>query len=349
MKAVILAGGAGTRLRPLTFRRPKPMLPVANRPIMEHIIRLLGRHGFRDIAATLQYMPDSIRGFFRDGSEPLGTAGGVKCFQRELDETFVVISGDALTDFDLTRLIDFHHRKGAMVTMALRRVEDPRQFGVVELDGRGRVVRFLEKPTQEQAFSNLVNTGIYVIQREVLDLVPPGQFFDFSRNLFPLLLERGEGLFGCEMSGYWCDIGTPQAYIQANHDAAAGEVVVEIPGHRTDEGIWVGSGAIIEPGVYIDGPAVIGDHTVIGSGSRIGAMSVIGRGCAIGSRAVLQKAVLWSGMFVGAGTRVSGLLAHDAEPVHLVHGADDKVRIDLDRTEPAYLVTQNRHKVVGLW
>lgn len=331
MNAVILAGGAGTRLRPLTFRKPKPMLPVANRPLMEHIVRLLRRHGFRQIAATLQYMPEAIRSYFQDGSgwgvslcysiedEPLGTAGGVKRLEDHLDERFIIISGDALTDFDLTELLAFHCRKRAAVTMALRRVEDPRQFGVVELDSHGRVVRFLEKPSREQVFSNLVNTGIYVIEREVLRYVPDGQFFDFSRDLFPLLLQSGERLFGYEMDGYWCDIGTPEGYIQANYDAVSGRVRVDMPGRLTEGGVWVGPGAIIEPGVDLQGPALIGAYAAISSGTRVGPMTVIGPGCAVGARASLRNTVIWGGAYIGAGAHVTGLVAHDAPGLLAAH------------------------------
>lgn len=323
MKAVILAGGAGTRLQPLTSCRPKPMLPVANYPLMEHIVRLLRRHGFRDISATLQYMPRVIQSHFGDGSgwgvslsysleqEPLGTAGGVKRLERDLGETFAVVSGDALTDFDLGRLVAFHRRNDALVTMALRRVEETRQFGVVALDERGRVVRFQEKPRREEAFSNLVNTGIYVVERRALGLVPPATFFDFSRHLFPLLLERGERIFGCELSGYWCDIGTPDGYVQANYDAVAGRVAVEIPGNHAGNGVWLGRGVVLEPGVRLAGPAVIGDATVIAGGASIGPLTVIGPGCTIGAKAFLRKAVIWGGAHFSARATVSGLVAHD--------------------------------------
>lgn len=241
LEAVILAGGKGTRLRPLTLSRPKPMLPVGDLPLLEHVVHLLRRHGYSKIGVTLQYMPWAVQTHFGDGrgwgvsltyaveTEPRGTAGSVKVLEDRLNDTFTVISGDALTDFDLGELGAFHRASGALVTMALARVDDPSQYGVVELDGRGRVVRFLEKPAPGEAFSNLVNTGIYVLDRRVLAAVPAGVPFDFSRELFPLLLARGEKVFGCALPGYWRDIGTPDSYRQANADVAAGRVAVEAP------------------------------------------------------------------------------------------------------------------------
>ena len=220
MKAVIMAGGQGTRLRPLTSNQPKPMLPVVNRPMMEHIVRLLARHGFKEMIVTLQFLPTLISNYFGDGSEwgscieystefaPLGTAGSVKNSAQLLDEAFLVISGDALTDIDLTKIVDFHRRSRAMATLTLIRVDNPLEFGIVVTDSAGRIERFLEKPDWGQVFSDTINTGIYVLEPEVLDFIPEGRSFDFSRDLFPYLLENGYPLYGYVADGYWCDIGT---------------------------------------------------------------------------------------------------------------------------------------------
>ncbi len=324
MKAVIMAGGLGSRLRPLTSQRPKPMLPVADRPVMEHIVRLLARHGWREIKVTLQYMPERIQAYFGDGRrwgvsmsyhverEPLGTAGGVKALitdLRDLEETFLIISGDALTDFDLTSLVRFHRQRGALVTMALRQVDDPSQFGVVEVDGAGRVLRFQEKPAPGEAFSNLVNTGIYVLEGRALAAVPTGIPWDFARNLFPLLLERGEHVYGCVLPGYWCDIGTPSSYLQANWDCLTGRVAVEMPGRYAGDGVWLGDGVELGSGVRLEGPALIGDRVHIGEGARIGPFTVVGTGSRVEAGTVLEGAVLWEGALLRAGFAERGLVA----------------------------------------
>ena len=223
MQAVIMAGGEGSRLRPLTSNVPKPMLPVANRPLMEHIVNLLRRHHFADVVATVQFLPSVIRNYFGDGSDlgvslsysteeaPLGTAGSVLNAAELLSGTFLVISGDALTDLDLGAAVAFHRRRGAAATLVLKRMRDPLEFGIVITAEDGRIERFLEKPTWGQVFSDTINTGIYVIEPEVLDLIPPGQPFDFSSELFPAMVDKGLPLFGYETDSYWTDVGTAAA------------------------------------------------------------------------------------------------------------------------------------------
>src|SRR3954453_10252039 len=208
MKAVVMAGGEGTRLRPLTSNQPKPMVPVCGKPCIEHIVELLRLHDVTDIVVTLAFLPQVIRGYLGDGSSlgvtleysveesPLGTAGSVKNAQELLDETFVVISGDALCDIDITRLVEFHREKGGLATLALKSVDNPLEFGVVICDEEGRIERFLEKPSWGQVFSDTINTGIYVIEPEVLRRIPVGEPFDFSKQLFPNLLEAGKPLYG---------------------------------------------------------------------------------------------------------------------------------------------------------
>ncbi|MGZ4760557.1 MAG: nucleotidyltransferase family protein, partial [Acidimicrobiales bacterium] len=220
MKAVIMAGGEGTRLRPLTSNAPKPMLPLVNRPMMEHIIDLLKLHGIDEIVVTVAFMANAIRTYFGDGSEfgvsisyateetPLGTAGSVRNAMDVLDERFLVISGDVLTDIDLGAIIDFHHQHQAMATIGLAHVENPLEFGIVITQEDGRIERFLEKPTWGQVFSDTVNTGIYVIEPEVLDHIPAGEPYDFSQDLFPKLLSMGAPLYGHVAEGYWQDIGS---------------------------------------------------------------------------------------------------------------------------------------------
>src|SRR5207247_5081971 len=219
MRAVVMAGGEGTRLRPLTSNQPKPMVPIVGKPCMEHILELLREHGMTDVVITVAFLPQAIRSYFGDGSalgmqigysveeSPLGTAGSVRLAAKQLDETFLVISGDALCDVDLSKLVEFHKERGAAVTIGLKSVENPLEFGIVVTDEEGRIERFLEKPSWGQVFSDTINTGIYVLEPEVLKHVPADRPFDFSKELFPYLLEMGRPLYGHVMDGYWQDIG----------------------------------------------------------------------------------------------------------------------------------------------
>lgn len=236
MKGMILAAGVGSRLGPITADKPKPMALVCGKPVMEHIVNLLRLYGIRDVAANLHYLPEVIMDYFGDGGKYgirltysveetlLGTAGGVKNQQWFLDETFLVISGDALTDIDLAGFLKFHREKQALASIALKEVADVEQFGVVITDAGDRIRRFQEKPKKAEALSNLVNTGIYIFEPEIFDLIPRGEFYDFGRSLFPLLVEKGAPFYGCRMDGYWCDIGTVETYEKACLDASAGLV-----------------------------------------------------------------------------------------------------------------------------
>jgi len=316
MKAVVMAGGEGTRLRPLTVNRPKPMVPVVNRPVMEHIVSLVKSHGITDIIATLQYMPDVIQDYFRDGSDfgvdmsysveqsPLGTAGSVRQIAKDLDETFVVISGDALTDMDLTDLIRFHKQKGSVATLALTRVENPLEFGVVITDGAGRVVRFLEKPSWSEVFSDTINTGIYVLEPEVFELMEYGQNYDWSKDIFPKLLAAGRPMYGYVSRDYWCDIGSLAQCLQANEDCLAGKVRVQMPGEEIRRGLWLGRNVEIDPTAEITPPVVLGDGAVIRRGARVGEFSVLGPNTTMDANAQLKRSVTMSQVYVGRGADV---------------------------------------------
>jgi mannose-1-phosphate guanylyltransferase/phosphomannomutase len=319
MKAVIMAGGEGSRLRPLTSLRPKPMVPIVNRPVMEHIVGLCHWHHIDEIIATLQFMPQVIRDYFGDGEEwgvsisyatedkPMGTAGSVKNAQKLIgDETFVVISGDALTDVDLTEVVEFHRSKGGAVTIVLKHVPDPLEFGVVITDENGRIERFLEKPTWGQVFSDTINTGIYVCEPHVLDLIPAEGSFDFSADLFPLLMERGEELYGYITDGYWTDIGSLASYMQAHMDILDRKVGVFMSGVKAAHEVWIGEGADVDPAAKIANHVVIGANAKIRAGAEIGEYAVIGDSCLVGYDAKVQHSVVWSDSFVGAGARVRG-------------------------------------------
>src|SRR5512138_962274 len=244
MKAVIMAGGFGTRIQPLTSSLPKPMIPLFNRPIMLHIVELLKNHGITDLVMLLYHQPLVIKNFFRDGSEfgvkityvtpleDMGTAGAVKCAEKYLDERFVIISGDLLTDFNLEKVIAFHADHRAKATITLTSVKDPLQFGVVITDKEKRIIQFLEKPGWGEVISDTINTGIYVLEPEVLQYIPEGENFDFSQDLFPLLLEKNEPLFGYPAKGYWRDIGNTDSYREAHHDIFKGRVSIRIDGTR---------------------------------------------------------------------------------------------------------------------
>ena len=275
MKAVIMAGGEGTRLRPQTSNLPKPMLPLVGRPMMEHIVSLLRRHGITDIVVTVAFLPNAIRSYFGDGSElgvrmvyateesPLGTAGSVRNAREQLTERFLVISGDVLTDIDLSSVIAFHEKNRATATLALCAVENPLEFGIVITREDGSIERFLEKPGWGQVFSDTINTGIYVLEPEIFDRIPEGRAVDFSSEVFPAVLDAGEPLFGYVADGYWEDVGTTAAYLKAHEDILDGRVQVDVAGFELRPGIWVGKGSSIDPSVDIVGPAFIGENCTI--------------------------------------------------------------------------------------
>ncbi len=318
MKAVIMAGGEGTRLRPLTSNQPKPMLPMANIPMMEHVVNLLRTHGFEDIVVTVAFMANAIRTYFGDGSEfgvrmvyatestPLGTAGSVRNAMDELDERFLVISGDVLTDIDLGKVLAFHDAHGGLATLALKAVENPLEFGIVITNEDGSIERFLEKPTWGQVFSDTINTGIYVLEPEIFDFIPEGQSVDFSGETFPDALAAGKGLYGYVCDGYWEDVGTLEAYLSSHQDILDQLVQVDIEGFPLRPGVWVGKGAEIDPSVTLTGPAVIGDNCVVGPGASLGAYVTLGRNVRIGDNAVVERSVVHDNTYLGSGVRVEG-------------------------------------------
>jgi len=315
-----MAGGEGTRLRPLTSNQPKPMLPMANRPMMEHVIRLLRQHGFTDIVVTVAFMANAIRAYFGDGSElgvrmvyateesPLGTAGSVLNARDELNERFLVISGDVLTDIDLSAIIAFHEAKGALATIALQSVENPVDFGIVITDENGAVERFLEKPTWGQVFSDTINTGIYVLEPEIFDFIPEHQVVDFSGDVFPAALEGGRPIFGFVADGYWEDVGTTEAYLKAHRDIMDERVSVEIDGFELRPGVWLGKGSTIDPSAKVSGPAIIGDNCSIGPSVVLGPYTTLGANVRIAEGAELEHATVNDNCYLGAGVRVEGAI-----------------------------------------
>ncbi|KOP27959.1 mannose-1-phosphate guanylyltransferase [Hapalosiphon sp. MRB220] len=318
MRAVLMAGGSGTRLRPLTCDLPKPMVPILNRPIAEHIINLLKRHDITEIVATLHYLPDAMRDYFQDGSDfgvqitysveedqPLGTAGCVKNIAELLDETFLVISGDSITDFDLTAAIEFHKQQKSKATLILTRVPNPIEFGVVITDEEHRICRFLEKPSTSEIFSDTVNTGAYILEPEVLEYLPANTESDFSKDLFPLLLAKGEPMYGYIAQGYWCDVGHLDAYREAQYDALEQKVNLDFPYEEQSPGIWIGQNTYIDPTAKIEAPVVIGDNCRIGARVHIEPGTIIGDKVTIGSDANLKRPIVWNGAIIGEEAQLS--------------------------------------------
>jgi mannose-1-phosphate guanylyltransferase/phosphomannomutase len=306
-----MAGGEGTRLRPLTSNQPKPMVPIVGKPCIEHIIELARNHGFQEVIVTVAFLPQAIRSYLGDGSSlgldieysveesPLGTAGSVGLARDRLDETFLVISGDALCDFDLTDLVRFHREKGAAATIALKSVENPLEFGIVVTDADGRVERFLEKPSWSQVFSDTINTGVYVVEPDVLKHVPTDRPYDFSKELFPLLLEMGRPVYGYVAEGYWQDIGNLTQYRQANFDALDGRVELEIPGVRIRGNVFVGEGVEIDDFDRIEAPAFVGNYCRIGTDATVGPYSVLGSSVTLRERARTVSTVVDASTHIG--------------------------------------------------
>jgi mannose-1-phosphate guanylyltransferase/phosphomannomutase len=328
MRAVLMAGGEGSRLRPLTSRRPKPLAPVAGKPVMEHILELLKKHGFDEVVSTLHYLADEIEAYFGDGEAlglkmhyvvedtPLGTAGAVKMAHDLLgDDTFLVISGDALTDLDLSAVVRHHKEQGNDVTIALQRVTNPLEFGVVVTDETGRIVRFLEKPSWGEVFSDTINTGIYVLEPGILDLMTRGKSYDFSKDLFPDMLRDGAKLGGYVIDAYWTDIGNLEQYQQANYDAVERKVDIAFPGEEIAPGVYAGEGTKIDPAARIEGPVVIGRECRIAAGATIVGPSVLGDRTIVERDASICRSVLWEDVYVGEEASLSDCTVADRNTI----------------------------------
>ncbi|MGH2875641.1 MAG: sugar phosphate nucleotidyltransferase [Solirubrobacteraceae bacterium] len=317
MQALILAGGEATRLRPLTSTVPKPVVPLAGRPFITYMIEWLRGHGVDDVILACGFMADRVRAVLGDGAalgvrlryveepEPLGTGGALKYAHDLLDERFLMLNGDCLTDVDVTAALAQHERTGARLTLGLYPVSDPSAYGLVRCDASGAVTGFLEKPSAEEIDTDLISLGAYVIEREVLDALPPsGTRVSIERDLFPALV--GDGLYGYAASGYWLDIGTPERYLQATYDILEREVATEVGRLvATGDGVaWADGERAAAATVHA--PALIGAGCRLADGAVVGGRSVLGHGVQLGAGAHVEGSVLLDGVTVGAGSRIAG-------------------------------------------
>ncbi|MBC7806737.1 MAG: mannose-1-phosphate guanyltransferase [Akkermansiaceae bacterium] len=312
MKAVVMAGGEGTRLRPLTLHRPKPLVPVLNKPIAQHIIEHLRRAGISDIVVTLYYLAEEIMNAFGTGAElgvnliysiedsPLGTAGSVKKAEAYLsDGAFIIVSGDALTDIDVEKALAFHREKKSEATIILQHVQNPLEFGVVMTEEDGRISRFLEKPSWGEVFSDTVNTGMYILEPSVFDLMEEGKSYDWSQDIFPQLLAAGRPLYGYTLGEYWTDVGSLDEYRTSQYAFLAKATTLPIDGTENEPGVYVGEGCIIDPQAKIIAPVRIGDNCRIKAGAIIGPDTVLGDNCIVEFDACIEKSILWDSVYVG--------------------------------------------------
>ncbi len=308
MKAIILAGGYGTRLRPLTLTRPKAMLPLAGKPILQHILEYLPKHGFDDVFITTNYKRDQIEGFFKDGekfgvkltypeeSVPLGTAGSIKNVEKHLDETFAVIQGDNITNLNLKKVLKFHREKNGIATIALIHVKNPSSYGIAELDSKSKIVKFIEKPKPEDCFSNLVNTGLYIFEPQILDHIPKDKAYDFSKNLFPKILELDHNIYGYQEECFWIDVGHPVNLLEANN-----WMLNNLKKPKISE--------TVENKGKVFGPVIIEDDVSIEEGVKITGPVFLGKACQIRADSVVKSnTVLEEGVIIGKRNRLSGAI-----------------------------------------
>jgi len=311
LTAVILAGGLGTRLQPHTNSIPKPMVPVLNKPFLEHTLTYLKGYGIRQVILTLNYLSGVIQNYFGDGSNlgieliycqedtPLGTAGAVKNAEKYINGTFLVLNGDIFnTDLDIADMLAFHEQKGAQATISLKLMDNPAAFGVVETDSDSRVTRFIEKPDLEQVTSRWINAGTYLLEPEVLKRVQANRHSMFETNLFPQLIEQGELVYGYCFNGYWLDMGTEEKYLSLNCDLLLSRARSPLFPEMVTNEIRCDSDVSIHPSAKIMGPVLIGSQVSIGENARITGPVVIGPGCSVGEKAVVETAIIWEGVHI---------------------------------------------------
>jgi mannose-1-phosphate guanylyltransferase len=334
MKAIILVGGGGTRLRPLTINTPKPLIPLVNRPFLDHVLYLLSEHGIREAILAVGYRAERFEEAYGDAprmgveisysreERPLDTGWAIKNVQSLLTpgEPFLVFNGDILTDLDLTDMLRFHRENGSVCTISLAPVEDPSAYGVVDMDEAGRIQRFTEKPKREEATSNWINAGTYIIEHEMLeyisepqllDGIPPGRPNSVEYGLFPTLLKEKKPLYGYRTGAYWMDIGTPAKYLQSHADLLTGRLKRSLvpPGEEHSSGVWAGEGCEIHSGARLTGPVVLGAGCRIAEGAALTGPVVLGDGCVVESEAELESVVAWGGSRFGERCKILETIA----------------------------------------
>ncbi|KJF28765.1 nucleotidyl transferase [Clostridium aceticum] len=318
MKAIIMAGGKGTRLKPLTCSMPKPMVPILNKPTMEYTIQLLKQHEIKDIAVTIAHLPTVITDYFATGKKwgvnleyfiedvPLGTGGSVKNAENFIDDTFIVLSGDSLTDINIEKALAFHKSRQSKATLILKNEPVPIEYGVVITNADGKVTRFLEKPSWGEVFSNTINTGMYILEPEVLQYYQKGENFDFSKDLFPKLLADEIPMYGYITEDYWSDVGALNSYTQTHFDILEGKVNIEIDGHQIEDGIWIGEGTQLSSQVILNSPVYIGKNCILQEGSKLDAYTVIGDYSTISKDVSIKRSIIWSHSKIGKDTHCRG-------------------------------------------
>ncbi len=320
MKAIIMAGGEGSRLRPLTCDLPKPMVPILNKPVLEHTIELLKSYGITEIGITLMYHPQLIKDYFGSGRNlgvnikyfieeiPLGTAGGIKNAESFLDEPFIVISGDSITNLNLAKAIEFHNESNSLATIILSKVDVPLEYGVVLTDSSGKVTGFVEKPSWGELFSDTVNTGTYILEPEILNYIEANKNTDFSRDIFPLLVSHNKNLYGYVSQEYWCDIGDIRSYLKVHYDILDKKIKFNYDGFQLSEDVWIGAGTIIEPNAEIKGPCIIGCNCRIGNGTLIDNYTIIGNNTTIEDDVSIARSIIWDNCYVEYGSELRGAI-----------------------------------------
>lgn len=337
MKGVILVGGLGTRLRPLTCNTPKPMIPLVNKPFIEHMLENVRDQGIDEVVLAVQYLAERFHEALGDGSrlgmklhiveepQPRGTAGAVKNVEHLLDGPTFVFNGDVLTDLDLRAMFDFHRAHASKLTIALTPVEDPSSYGLVETERDGRIRRFMEKPRSDEITTNMINAGTYIIEPDVFRYVPPNEYYMFERGLFPVLLQTGDPMYGYPSRAYWTDIGRPQAYLGVHHDILIGKVHYRFHGQQIADRVWLENGADIHESAQVMGPVVLGPNVRIGRRSQIIGPTVIGANCVIGQDVSIEGAVLWDGNVIDDGAVLRSCVVGHGNQIgantHLTDGA----------------------------
>ncbi|MCX7910955.1 MAG: NDP-sugar synthase [Endomicrobia bacterium] len=320
MKAFIMAAGLGTRLRPLTYSIPKPLVPIVNIPAIGHLMNNLKKNSIKEVVVNLHYYPDLITSFLSDGSKwnmkisysyekkLLGTAGGVKLKENFFNETFLVVSGDGISDINFKKVIEFHKRKKSLATLVLKPVNIKLEYGVVEIDEENKITNFYEKPSLDKVFTNLVNTGMYVFEPDIFKYIPKNRFYDFGSQLLPKLVKMSLPVYGYVMKEYWCDVGNLTEYKKAQHDCLDGKIKIEIPAKEVSKKIWVGKNTIIPKNAKLSPPCLIGDNVKIGNNCIIGKYTIIGNNCNIGNNVKIYDSILWENVIVKSNVNLNSCI-----------------------------------------